>query len=702
MQGKHHLTLIAALTAAAFATAAGAAETAEKTGEVVVTASRVAQELEDVPMSVSVITSDDIRRSSARTVGELLEDIPGVQIMNDGTQGLKRLSIRGEDAFRTLVMIDGQKISEHKSMSGAPILIDPTEIERIEVIKGPASVLYGSDAIGGAVNIITKKGGDKPFEAEASIGYNGAGRGLSEGATISGSTHGFHYRLNGSYESHGDIRTPYGKQENTNFRAKSGGLYLAYDITDHWTAGLTADTFDSSIHGGVFGMSPDAFSVDVPKWRRDKVGLFAEGKNLSKYLSRVRWDGYWQKNDKEMLNHVSQGMTMDNTADNRVKTLGTSIQMDWQLGARNFLITGYEYSQDKLSADTGVHMVMKQPLGPGMSSDMDYTTDRVNEGKQTVHAVFASMETQLPWDLTANYGVRYTWVDSEMNTATASKNGYTRITMPRRTINREYVNVDDGSAGDTGSSDNSRAVFNAGLIWKGIDNLALRATWSQGFRAAILQERYLATSMGGQGTLYGNPDLKPETSNNFEVGARFNNGPVVIDAAAFYSDAKNYITTEYLADGVNSRYVNADKAKTRGLELAASWKATEHIEPYLSLTWMRRQLEWGDYSTYQSGTPEFWARYGVRTAFAVPGGTLTTDPYARSQNETKSYSRTTGVTTRTAGFTTANFAVGYQFGKQGAYQLSAEVINIFNKGYRYNTSTWEAERHLNLKLTAKF
>lgn len=117
---------------------------------------------------------------------------------------------------------------------------------------------------------------------------------------------------------------------------------------------------------------------------------------------------------------------------------------------------------------------------------------------------------------------------------------------------------------------------------------------------------------------------------------------------------------------------------------------------------MRRQLEWGDFSTYQSGTPEFWARYGVRTAFAIPGGTLTTDLYARSQNETKSYSRTTGVATRTAGFTTANFAVGYQFGKQGAYKLSAEVINIFNKGYHYNASTWEAERHLNLKLTAKF
>ena len=143
------------------------------------------------------------------------------------------------------------------------------------MIKGPASVLYGSDAIGGAVNIITKKGGDKPFEAEASIGYNGAGRGLSEVRDDFGLDARFPLSAEWQdYESHGDIRTPYGKQESTNFRAKSGGLYLAYDITDHWAAGLTADTFDSSIHGGVFGMSPDAFSVDVPKVAPRQGGAF--------------------------------------------------------------------------------------------------------------------------------------------------------------------------------------------------------------------------------------------------------------------------------------------------------------------------------------------------------------------------------------------------------------------------------------------
>ena len=131
-------------------------------------------------------------------------------------------------------------------------------------------------------------------------------------------------------------------------------------------------------------------------------------------------------------------------------------------------------------------MVMKQPLGPGMSSDMDYTTDRVNEGKQTVHAVFASMETQLPWDLTANYGVRYTWVDSEMNTATASKNGYTRITMPRRTINREYVNVDDGTA--------ARSLMPVSSGRESITSRSarpgLRGSVPRSFRSAILRPRW--------------------------------------------------------------------------------------------------------------------------------------------------------------------------------------------------------------------
>ena len=160
----------------------------------------------DVNMSVSVITAEDIAKSDARTVGDLLKDVPGVRINNDGGQGMKRIKVRGEDTFRTLVMIDGQKIAEHKSMSGSPMLIDPAMIERIEVIKGPASVLYGSDAIGGAVNIITKKGGSKPFEAGVSAGLDNSSNGVSASAYVAGNIDGWKYRLGVAHEKGDDLR----------------------------------------------------------------------------------------------------------------------------------------------------------------------------------------------------------------------------------------------------------------------------------------------------------------------------------------------------------------------------------------------------------------------------------------------------------------------------------------------------------------
>ncbi len=102
-----------------------------------------------------------------------------------------------------LILIDGQKLVENKSMDGTPLLIDPSNVERVEVIKGPASVLYGSEAIGGVVNIITKKGGDKPIQGEASVAYNGASNGFAESLSAFGGMNGFKYRVSGSYSDQG-------------------------------------------------------------------------------------------------------------------------------------------------------------------------------------------------------------------------------------------------------------------------------------------------------------------------------------------------------------------------------------------------------------------------------------------------------------------------------------------------------------------
>lgn len=506
--------------------------------EVKVTAGRVEQELMDVNMSVSVITQEEIRRSSARNVGELLEDIPGVRINNDGGQGMKRIKIRGEDAFRTLVMIDGQKVSEHKSMSGSPMLIDPSMIERIEVIKGPASVLYGSDAIGGAINIITKKGGTKPIEGEVSAGMNTSASGKNASGSIYGGIDGWKYRLSASIEDNDNLKTPKGEMENTYFTARSVSGFLSYDFTPDATVGASLDYYD--LEFGSSDVNTPGFAVDVPKWTRFKAAAFGEIKNITSSFVRLRTDIFYQKSKKDMTNTVpgvwTQGevdtfkamgfeeaflnrvgvqagnaYVLQPHASNDMNQYGFSIQADWQIGDSNYLIAGYEISYDDLNAhswNTGTNVM------PMMLTDKNY------DGYQMTNAVYASMETLLSANLTLTYGARYTWVKTDMDS-----------------INNKMGTKTSGEGSD------GKIVFNAGVLWHGTDNLTLRASYAQGYRSPILQELYIDTSMGSTGTTYANPDLKPETSDNFEIGARWNSTGLSADLAIFYSTADDYIAT---------------------------------------------------------------------------------------------------------------------------------------------------------------
>ena len=669
------------------ASAASAEETV-RSDEVRVTATRVARELHDVPMSVSVMTEEDIRKSPARTVGELLEDVPGVQIHNSGSQGLKRVSIRGESPNRVLILIDGQKIAENKSMDGTAVLIDPSMIERVEVITGPASVLYGSEALGGVVNIITKKGGTKPVQGEASVGYSGASDGFNSSLGLYGRSGGFSYRASGSYEDHDRLKTPRGDMPHTSFRQKEGSLFLGYDFSEHFSIGGGVDMFDSSISAGSMEPGYENFSVEIPEWKRDKVNLFAEARNLTEYLARVRFDAFWQESRKHMINTVDvDGMPIKivNDADNINRQTGAGLQTDWQMGDSHYLVAGYDYNHDALDADTLASGTLKA-MGMTMYRDISR-----HEGSMDTHAFYAQMESVLPYDFTLNYGMRYTWVETDMDRAEGTRTSM-GSSRPKET-------------GSTGSTSESRPVFNVGLVWTGIDDLALRATFSQGFRVANLQERYVLSSMGG-GTIYPNADLDPETSNNYELGARYDNGRFTLDAALFYNDAKDYIdnvTIDAAAD--ISEYRNVSSAKTRGLEIAAQYAFDCGFTPYASLTWMKRKFDYGSWETYHVGDPTFTGRAGLRYERALPKNTLFhADAYARFANASRDdIQEDSGISTITyGGWTTANFAAGIDFGSERQYSVTAEVLNIFDKTYQFSDSVYEPGLHANLKFSWRF
>ncbi len=697
MFSRPKLVTIAVMSAISGLSSAALAQEAVELDEVKVTASRVEQEMLDVPMSVSVITQEDIKRKQARTIGDLLADIPGVQVNNDGSQGMKRIKIRGEDTFRTLVMIDGQKISEHKSMSGAPMLIDPSQVERIEVIKGPASVLYGSDAVGGAINIITKKGGQKPFEAEVFAGLDNSSSGKSVGASIAGAKDGWRYRLSVAHESGEDLHTPVGDVPYTEFSSLSANAFLAYDIDENKSVGITLEHFDLDFMSGSQMPGYSGFFVDVPKWKRDKVGVFGEFKNLTDSLVRLRMDAFYQTSHKQMQNHVEShgmpSMVMNNFADNTLDQLGLSLQTDWQIGDRHYLVTGYEYNYDDLDSEGYVESSGSIGGRPMFS----YFKNQIYQGTMQSHALYASMETLLPKDFTLTYGARYTYAKTDMDKAWARK---------------EYIvgSKPPSEENTSGNQSNDRVVFNAGLVWRGIDNLALRALWGQGFRTPLLQERYVPTSMGSMdgSQTYGNPDLKPETSDNFELGLRYAKGPLSVDMTTFLSLADNYIGTVPYSGGAVPRsdriYENIAEAKTFGVELSTSYRFTNGLEPYATLTWMRRQYDYGTgFTTYDTATPEWMARYGVRWSGEIQSLDIRADFYARSHSATNYKDADDSADNyHLGGYTTLNLTAGVNFGPEKQYSFDGGFYNITNKKYQDLQSIYEPARYFAVKLNARF
>lgn len=704
MKTYTHNLLSAAVVAAITFSGAAIADEYQTLETTTVTAGRFEQDLMETPMSVSVITADDIAKSGAQSIGALIESMTGVRINNDGGQGIKRAKIRGEDAFRSLVMIDGQKISEQKSMSGSPILIDPAMVERIEVIKGPASVLYGSDAIGGAINIITKKGGTKPVQGEVGAGMNTSNSGKSVNASVYGGVEGWKYRIGVAHEDGDNLKTPVGDMNHTKFNSTGANLFVSYDINEKATVGATLDHFDLDFMSGSAEPGYEPFYVDVPEWKRTKLGVFGELHDLTESLKKVRFDVFYQKNDKTMNNHVeviNSPVVVDNYADNSLDQYGFSLQTNWSVSDATFIVAGYEFNNDDLDAQSHVHTVGDTPAMPTMPS-MHIDTEKQGffKGAMTTHALFASAETNLVDTVTLSYGARYTYVKTDMDDIHGYKVYNPSNTTPQRPFNP------DQELGKAGKQHDDRVVFNAGLVWHPVNDLALRANWAQGFRAPLLQERYIATSMGSTSTTLGNPDLKPETSNNFEVGARWMSNSIMLDAAMFYSKAKNYIQALPISSSL-SRYENVGEATTYGLELTGSYEIKSiGLEPYVNLTLMRRQFDYGNVETYKTATPAVIARYGFRWNGEANGLGLHADAYARTISKTEyqdpSATARSDSSYRLGGATTFNLTGGVTFGDQKQYGLDAGFYNIFDKAYREQTAIYEPGRYLAVKLNAKF
>jgi hemoglobin/transferrin/lactoferrin receptor protein len=265
-------------------------------------------------------------------------------------------------------------------MDGAALLIDPNRIERIEVIKGPASVLYGSEAIGGVVNLITKKGGTRPVQAELSTSFDTSADGISGYASIFGRVDGFSYRLSGTRTDYGDRRTPDKTLDNSSYETQEFSAFGGYDL-DRVSIGVMYDSYQSDINSHTpeetTGDTLTYFQLDLPQWDREKISTYAELRDVADSVPRMRLDAYFQntrkllKNDMDISVPISpafRNMIIENriTTDNDQDTIGGGFQLDWIPHHAHYLIFGYEPVFDRIDAATTTVSRQESPHAPSL------------------------------------------------------------------------------------------------------------------------------------------------------------------------------------------------------------------------------------------------------------------------------------------------------------------------------------------------
>ncbi|WP_158412822.1 TonB-dependent receptor plug domain-containing protein [Hyphomicrobium nitrativorans] len=654
---------------------------------ITVIGTRTEVSVQDNPASVTVIDQQQLERRAPESIAEMLRDVPGVEVVDSSAAGMKRLRIRGESSARVTILVDGQEMTDHSTF-GTPILIDPSNVERIDVVRGPASVLYGAKAIGGVINIITKRGSEKPVELELGGAYYSGTKGKQGWAALSGTINSLDYRISGTLADHEDRKVPSGRYtstgrlDGTSFDSDDLYLHLGHTFgaaNNHYLAlkveqnRLTTENWTDP-ESLVFPITD--FRIDLPQRDRQKIGVYYDGKNLGPVLRNVHVDAFYQTIDRLFMNEVvmrptpaapNRSVTVTSTSDDQIVNFGGTIQADFQFHPDHETIVGAHYLSDGLDTAKTSSTISRGfpfPVPPTLGDDRDKAFIRTA-------SAFAQNTWSFAQDFKLATGIRYHHIETELDETTSA----TRTPQ---------------------SNSEGQVVTSASLVYTGIQDTTLRAHYAEGYITPTLLQLFTDTAAGRGTNTYGNPNLDTETSRSYEIGARYNADGLALDLAGFYTTAKDYITTVRCGTGpacpagaLAAEYIydNVDAATTFGIELMAEYAVPgTAFTPYVSGAWTRRKLEFQRFDTYNSNTPELSGRIGVRYDTVISGFNLWTDLFVRTASGVKlsSWNETASAvdTDTLSGWTTLNFAFGGPLTADESATFAVHLNNLTDEEYR--------------------
>jgi len=516
---------------------------AQQLDTITVTATMSAHDTRTAPASVTVVTRDELDRRNADDVLEAVRGEPGITLTGHGNGGRKTISLRGMEGHHILTMVNGRRIATSDDIVGHSNYqynwVPMSAVERVEVIRGPMSTLYGSEALGGVINLITRRPTDK-WEGEFRLGGKTLAQSSGGNDTLASVFLGgpvgerVTLRINGETGYAQKIQNDDDPTltEIEGRKINMGSIGATVDLTANqtldvnFTGGLERRFFDSASRGNVFRQDYDI--------RRQQADVTWKG-NFEKWNGQLR--AY--RSEIDIVNYRSRGQTP--SAPQNMKEEVIDGFASTTLG-KHRLTGGAEFRHETLT-----------------HAELAGGSDKANH-----KALFLQDEIDLGHGLTFTAGARY-----------------------------DHHEI-------FGSEISPRAY----LVWEANDDLVIKGGYGHAFKAPTLKQispnyRYAGSSYD----ILGNPDLKPETLDSFELGADWQVGNLGLSATVFHSRVRDLIASTVIRrEGRRNiyQYQNVSRARMTGLEAGYVWDISRDFAWTTNLTWMTtKDLDSGEQLEYK-------------------------------------------------------------------------------------------------------